>query len=329
MSQTQPPGAPNYRCKVCFTEGAHAEHVARETMQGLDERFTYFKCAACGCLQIAAVPADLPRYYEGDYYSFGEPPQPTGLRRWLYRTRDGYAFTGQGLLGRWLHGAFPRTDYLFLSRLPLRMTDRVLDVGCGAGALLRAMERVGFRHVAGVDPFIDQDIAYEGGVRIHKCPFNEFSQPQDLVMFNHSLEHMPDQQATLRHAASLLSEQGSVVVRVPIVDSYAWENYGTDWVQLDAPRHLFLHSQKSMREAARQAGLEVYDTFFDSSALQFWGSEQCRRGVPLASGQSYHINKRASGFSRAEIAAYKRRARDLNASGRGDQAAFYLRRLAQ
>jgi SAM-dependent methyltransferase len=47
-------------------------------------------------------------------------------------------------------------------------------------------------------------------------------------------------------AASLLACKGIIVVRIPAVSSYAWERYGVAWMQLDAPRHFFLHSPKSM-----------------------------------------------------------------------------------
>ena len=32
--------------------------------------FVKVECAACGCVQIAAIPADLSRFYPDDYFSF-------------------------------------------------------------------------------------------------------------------------------------------------------------------------------------------------------------------------------------------------------------------
>ncbi len=37
---------------------------------------------------------------------------------------------------------------------------RILDVGCGTGVLLYSLSNLGFRHLLGVDKFIDRDIQY-------------------------------------------------------------------------------------------------------------------------------------------------------------------------
>jgi SAM-dependent methyltransferase len=315
-----------HECQICQAVGPHPEYLARETMYGKDGEFTYFECSSCGCLQLDRVPDDLEQYYGRAYYSFGAPPRRGRLLQRLYAARDRFAFTGRGRLGAWLYQRYPKLEYRFLSRLALSSGDRVLDVGCGSGALLHAMRRAGFHRLTGIDPFIEQDLRYSNGITVFKRSLPEFAEPQDLVMFNHSLEHMPHQQETLRHAASLISEHGVVVVRVPIVSSFAWRHYRTDWVQLDAPRHIFLHSIKSMEVLAARAGLELYETFFDSDALQFWGSEQCRRGVPLASSRSRAMSKRDSGFTSEQIASFEAQARELNATAQGDQAAFFMRR---
>src|SRR5690606_13809129 len=114
-------------------------------------------------------------------------------------------------------------------------------------------------------------------------------------------------------------------IRVPVADSWAWRHYGTDWVQLDAPRHLFLHTRRSLDLLAADAGLVVERVADDSGAFQFWGSEQYRRDIPLRDPRSYAVNPRASDFTAAQIREFRRRAADLNARGEGDQASFYLR----
>ena len=61
----------------------------------------------------------------------------------------------------------------------------------------------------------------------------------------------PDQR-TFSAAHDLLNKDGVLLVRVPLSSSWAWEHYRENWVQLDAPRHLYLHSVKSMEVLARQ-----------------------------------------------------------------------------
>jgi hypothetical protein len=71
-----------------------------------------------------------------------------------------------------------------------------------------------------------------------------------------------------------------------------------------------------LRILGERAGLTLEAVEFDSTELQFTGSELYRRDRPLTSG--------TTSFSRAEIRRFRARARALNAEGRGDQAAFYF-----
>ena len=119
-----------------------------------------------------------------------------------------------------------------------------------------------------------------------------------------------------------------MVVRIPVVSSYAWEKYGVAWVQLDAPRHFFLHSRKSMAQLAGAAGLRVERVVDDSSEFQFLGSELYVRDIPLTSESGARtLGASGSMFSPEEVQQFRRRAEELNAKGRGDQAAFYLRKM--
>jgi hypothetical protein len=96
-------------------------------------------------------------------------------------------------------------------------------------------------------------------------------------------------------------------------------------VQLDPPRHLTLFSRAGMAALCRREGLDVVATRDDSTSFQFWGSEQARQGVPMTGPTSHMVSPRSSAFSRRTIGAWDREARRLNASGRGDQAAWVLR----
>jgi hypothetical protein len=137
-------------------------------------------------------------------------------------------------------------------------------------------------------------------------------------MLHHAFEHMADPQAMLAAVAQRLAPGGLCLIRIPIVPSEAWERYGVDWVQLDAPRHLFLHSLQSLALVAQQAGLHLYRHFCDATAFQFYGSELYRRDIPLAAAHPGRL------FSPAELQGWAIESARLNRAGRGDQAAFYL-----
>jgi SAM-dependent methyltransferase len=314
------------RCRICATAGEHTRFEAREQMFGWGERFGYFQCGACGCLQIDAVPDDLPRFYGNGYYSYGTPAYRNQLTAWLNGQRDAWAIWGTGAIGRWLHARRPREDLLCLRRLRLQRQARVLDIGCGAGHFLYALRERGLQHLLGADPYIEAPIRYANGLVIERKSVAEVGGTWDVVTFHHSFEHIPDQQATLAAAARLLAPGGVCVLRLPVVDSAAWREYGVDWVQLDAPRHLYLHTQRSVQALAQQVGLRVDAVVHDSTAFQFWGSEQYRQGIPLRDPRSLAQNPRSALFSAQQRVAFARRAEAANAAGEGDQAAFYLSR---
>lgn len=313
-------------CRVCGAAGDHARFEAREQMFGWGDRFGYFLCARCGCLQIEQVPADLARYYGNGYYSYGSPAYRNVLTAWLNGRRDAWAIGGASAIGQLLYRQRPRQDLLSLRRLKPSRDTRILDVGCGAGHFLYALRERGFNRLLGVDPFIDAPIRYPNGLVIERQDVAAVQGEWDVVTFHHSFEHIPDQQATLASAARLLAPGGVCVLRLPVVSSEAWRTYGVDWVQLDAPRHLYLHSVDSVRALAQQAGLRLEAVQHDSTAFQFWGSEQYRQGIALRDPRSLAVNPASPLFSAAQRAAFERRAEAANAAQAGDQAAFYLRR---
>ena len=311
-------------CRVCGADAQGPRFVVREMMFGFGDSFEYRQCTECGSVQIADVPADLARYYPRQYYSFRSTADGRGpIKRLIRNLRNEHALFGLGWLGAWLESRFPYPELRSISRVRgLRRDFRILDVGCGGGVLLRELSERGFRHLLGIDPYIDADLDHGRGLRILKRHLHEVDAEWDLVMFHHSLEHVSDPRATLELARERLAAGGTVLVRVPVVPCAAFERYGAHWVALDAPRHVFVPSVEGMRRMAGHAGLVLTSMVHDSTALQFWGSEQYLRGAPLSSAESFSTNP--SAFPPATVAAWRREAEHLNSVGRGDQAAFYL-----
>ena len=318
-------------CRICDAQGDFPTYKPREMMFGLREEFDYFQCSACGCLQIAEIPEDLSKYYPEDYLSFSkEPvrtPHPSFLKDFLKAKRLDHVLGTHSLLGSLALTLFgkPRLGDDWLFDVPLRSSSRILDVGCGIGRRPLSLRRAGFTDVSGVDAFIQADIEYDNGVRILKRNLSDIEGHCDFVTMIHSFEHMPTPLSVLQAAYRVLRPDRFLLVAIPLVSSEAWEIYGIDWVELDAPRHLYLHSESSMRLIAEQAGFEVQKVVYDSAALQFWGSEQYRQGIPLMDNErSYRQNREGSMFSTEQIAAFDERAAELNREGRGDRAQFFL-----
>lgn len=294
---------------------------------GTREPFSYFVCPDCGCLQIDDVPQDLAPYYPPDaYYSLGERPtwpwtMPVGAIMQLDPQRAA-AYLGDG--GDPLLGALAERALQFYLQGSVDPAARILDVGCGNGAFIRALASRGFTKCAGVDPFATELSA--PGIELTAETIERFAPRRrwDLIMFNHSFEHVPDPRASLAAAARRLAKRGRILLRMPVADSPLFDTYQRDWALLDAPRHLFIHCRESLDRLAAAVGLTVCDVVFDSTGFSLWGSEQNRRDIAFMEPRSVVVSPFRSPFSTAQLVGFEARAAALNAAGTGDQAGFVL-----
>lgn len=315
------------KCKICDNSNANQTYIAREMAFGYRDEFEYFKCSNCGCLQIKEVPCDLIKYYPEKPRSSFRPrfPKLFLLTSLLKRQRLLYTLGEKNFLGLLLTKIFntPRLPE-WVRLVNLKLDSSILDVGCGVGGLLLRLRKKGFSDLMGVDLFIKDNIFYKHGLRVFKKEIKDVEGKFDFIMLHHSLEHMPDPLSVLKKSYSLLKANRYILIRIPVVSSFAWEKYKTNWVQLNAPRHLFSHSIKSIQILAGQAGFKIEDITFDSGSFQFWGSEQYARDIPLRDRRSYLMNPESSMFSAEDIQRFEEKAKELNRNKKGDQACFYL-----
>jgi SAM-dependent methyltransferase len=321
---------PRWHCQICQNDAGNKIHSVHEMMLGLRDVFQYLECQACGCLQLMDPPEDMVRYYPPDYTAFGGNPSPKSsafqaIRRHVRKRRNQGFFKRQGWLDRFLTNQYDNLQLRALARIDVNRKARILDVGCGSGLLLRDLRDLGYENLLGVDRFTPRSMNAENGVRVMKGKLQDLiGTTWDVIMFHHSFEHMPEPVETLRLTTGLLTPDGHCLIRIPVL-GWAWEHYGVRWAQLDAPRHLFLHTDKSFRLLAGKAGFEVHQVSYDSSELQFWVSELYSRDIDLA---SVDMNRPQRIFSKVEMQRFRADARKLNAEGRGDSAVFHLRKLS-
>jgi SAM-dependent methyltransferase len=321
-------------CRICGNAENNRIHKTREMMFGTRDEFDYLECAACGTLQIREIP-DLSRYYPKDYYSLNSEENrdvETGSRiRLAARYLGNYFLNRKNPVSRLRVSKQSRfktffPDYLKEPLLELNFHSKILDFGCGTGKLLQALYYYGFRDLTGADAFIENDIFYPNGVTIYKRSLSEIEPFFDLVMLHHSFEHLPEPFESLREIYRLLPGGKFCLIRIPVA-AFAWEKYGVDWVQLDAPRHLFLFTEKSFRRLAEKAGFEVAKVVYDSDVFQFYGSEKYARNIAMNEQTDAQGDNFDNSIKPKQIRIWEREAEVLNKENKGDQACFYLRKL--
>jgi SAM-dependent methyltransferase len=316
-------------CRICKNNKNNKFYTIKEMMFGYNDKFEYFECTKCMCLQISEIPQNITKYYPQDYYSYSSssPIYRNPIKNIMRIKRNDFTIFNKGIVGRILYNLFPDTEFGSLSKINLNKNSKILDVGCGAGSLLYYLKERGFEYTMGIDPFIKEDIEYKNGLIIRKRMIQTLDDKWDLIMFNHSFEHMDNPLETMQFVSKLLTQKGVCLVRIPTVTSYAWHHYGINWVQLDAPRHFFLHSVQSMELLAEKSNLILNDIIYDSTEFQFWGSEQYMQNIFHKSSNSYGAYPSNSIFSKSDIRNFRRKAKKLNSEQKGDQAAFYFKKM--
>lgn len=325
----------NNQCKICGNSFGNETFVVREMMYGTRENFTYFRCSSCGCLQITEPPKDISKFYPSDYYSFVQHEDKYTYRKCIknvikYCLVNIYIFLPivrfflkkapyiRGLENSGKH----KTSLMLLKKM--KKTSSVLDVGSGIGILLKEISIWGFKNLTGIDPFIEKDYSYSSGVKIFKRDVFNHTGTYDLIMLHHSFEHMDNEHIVLRQLHELLNPRGILLIRIPVSDSFAFRKYGSNWFQIDAPRHFFLHTTRSMSILSKNSGFTLKQIIYDSTKDQFLESQNYCRDISFL---EYNKKLPTDYYSKRYIKDCEKHARMLNRMMDGDQACFIFQKM--
>jgi SAM-dependent methyltransferase len=259
------------RCRVCDADTGGVV-VLNERTYGTREAFDYWHCGSCGTLQIGCVPGDMSPYYPRDFYSLHD--DITWTRR-AALTISGLAFRTFGA-----HVLTHRLDLEAMLGVLPRPPATILDVGSGEGRMIRQLRHFGYQ-CKGIDPFLERQ-GVRDGVTLQSLHIWQVEGVYDVVMLHHSLEHISDPHRAFEAIARLVSPQGIAIVRVPVLPNDVWDEFGTDWPQLDAPRHLYTFSLSALEILASRHGLDVVDVAFDATPWSLIAARHYREGGCLA-----------------------------------------------
>ena len=311
------------RCRICGNETGNEIIIARERQLGLGDVFEYIECSNCKCIQLKDIPSNMDKYYPPEYYAFDEPRFPSKLNRFNF-------FLKKSLINHYM-GYFNPPGFLlsfifdhpfpWIRKREINFNSKILDIGTGAGRKLLSLQRSGFRNLTGIDPYISSDLIYEKGLKILKKDISEIDDKYDFITLHHSFEHMPDPQHVIKHLSRLLNPEGVIVIRIPVGDCHAWHKYREFWVGLDAPRHFFLHTAKSIEILLSGTDLKTDEIVFDSGPLQFIRSEKYMRGLTMSAPDDI--------FTLEELKRYRDESEMLNRSKQGDMACFFIKKKSE
>ncbi len=245
------------RCAAC--DGPLDErHVLRglDRLHGTPGDYSVAVCPACGSGRtLPLVSSDkLGAFYPAEYNAYALPENlalrclATALFEWRYRRAL-------------------RTEPLGV--LAERAPGRLLDVGSGRGDLGVVLGRSGWR-VTGLEPSPEAVAqARKRGVESEEGTLTEGPLREsgyDVVVFNHSVEHVVEPFEDLSMAHELLQAGGLVVISLPNFGSWQARRFGSRWFHLDLPRHRTHFTEGGLDTLLRRTGFARIRTTTSTSA---------------------------------------------------------------
>jgi 2-polyprenyl-3-methyl-5-hydroxy-6-metoxy-1,4-benzoquinol methylase len=130
-----------------------------------------------------------------------------------------------------------------------KKSGRVLEIGAGVGLLLSEAKKAKFS-IVGFEPS-------RAGVRIARKNFNirlvqsdftkeKITDPCDVVILNHVLEHLPDPHRIIGEARAVLAPGGLLVIGVPNIGSFLARAKRKKWQSLIPEQHRWHFTKKTL-----------------------------------------------------------------------------------
>lgn len=147
-------------------------------------------------------------------------------------------------------------------------TDKtLLDIGAGTGSFLESAKHNGWESY-GIEPNKNaRDLAINKGLELKESIDLIKKKKFQIITLWHVLEHLPNLDLQINKIASLLNNDGTLILAVPNFQSYDAKYYKEYWAAYDVPRHLTHFSQFSIKKLFAENGMRLVKTkpmIFDS-----------------------------------------------------------------
>lgn len=211
---------PSERCPACDNEG--------RSLHGEKNGFRIYRCHGCGTLYSERSRLNYNGYYDESNFTVPD-------------------FVND------------RLDEVCKGLQAYRKMNRILDIGCGAGALLRAARRAGW-HAEGLEVSApaakrlrSQDFEiFQGDLSSAHYPADHF----DVVTAIEIIEHVRDPLTMLEQVGRILRPGGLFWATTPNAMSFSSRMLGVRWSTVCPPEHLQLFSPNGVRKLIERAGFQ-------------------------------------------------------------------------
>lgn len=157
-----------------------------------------------------------------------------------------------------------------------RKPGKILDIGAATGILLSVFKDKGWE-VWGVEPSGSAKVARKKGFKVMQSEFEKARLPKnyfDVVILNHTLEHLKNPIEVLKKVRTVLKKGGIVYVDVPNFDSLSSRIRGKGWAYLLEDEHLYHFTPETLKKIFGKAGFKTvwwrtWSGYFDVASPLF------------------------------------------------------------
>lgn len=304
------------KCKICGNKKENQVFRVKERQINKGDMFRYLYCPKCGTLQLIDE-IDPGPFYTEDYYSFHlQPAKKVGVLK-----KKIVKIITKGM-------PIPETAMYFFRKIfgfstmilwstKVNEDSAILDVGGGNGAYVAELVELGYKNVCCIDKFCIESPYDNINFVQGELADIEGEKKYDLIMFNHSFEHIENGLETLQNVERLLKEDGICLIRIPISENYVWNKYKEYWGNIDAPRHYFLYTPRSLSYLCKKAGLAIRKIRWDSYGGQMQVAEN------YYNEEHGGVVREITNASILEKIMFWHKTDKINRKKIGDTAAFY------
>lgn len=234
------------KCRLCDSNHIKITYEGLIRSGGLgqytDTKVKMYQCQDCGVIWHGYIVENLNQYYESKEYRQsleGSSEEEEFYRRHDRETLDKFLYTGTSIFRK----------------------KTVADIGCGCGAFLDFLKGVALSVVA-VEPSeayrkIMEDKAF-ATYPYTKSALADWEGKVDVVTSFDVIEHVEDPSIFISDIHKLLVKDGKAIIGTPTETPIMRHLLGEIYEKklLFSTQHLWIFSEKSLRQIAQKAGFE-------------------------------------------------------------------------
>ncbi len=261
---------PKSSCPLCNSRG-HFSFQGRDLLFNGLETYQYIECTRCGAVYQDPLPSPdkIAGFYPDEYAPYRKPSEPKrhGIAK-LAVLRHKYGYTHLRVPCLFLLLAPFLSLFKYRDSIAFIPNGRALDIGCGSGKFMRAMNSLGWQFEGVEFNKVAVDACRKAGLTVFHGELQTAAYDDDsfdLITARHLIEHIPDPNNFVVEVARILKKGGYLVIETPNSQALGRRWFGANWYANDVPRHLILFNPDNLdmllkKHGLRQVELKTFTT---------------------------------------------------------------------